>query len=223
MANLLPDPEEVAKGASVYTPSFLSIYNLVVLRFNNSVLWRCPREKLLQHYDQNITCNHLDIGPGTGWYLQHVKFPCENPKVTILDINPHSLAKTAKSIRKLSPGLIESDVFQPIPTQEKFRSIAANFVLHCLPGNWATKSLVIGNAAAALAPGGVFFGSTILGQGVQHSLLGRRAIEAMNGSGILHNSADDEAGLQEALRTHFEDATTSIVGTVALFTATRPH
>ncbi|BBY42631.1 class I SAM-dependent methyltransferase [Mycolicibacterium celeriflavum] len=218
-----PDPLEIRKGAAFYNARGLFIYNLYVLRFNNRWLWRCPRGRLLRHYDEHIRCNHLDIGPGTGWYLQHTTFPCRDPKVTLLDLSPDSLATAGKRLRTLSPTLLHSDVFSPIPTNAKFDSIAANYVLHCIPGDWQSKSLAIENVANALAPDGIFFGSTILGVGVRHNLLGRRTMKQFNTSGTFHNDTDDLAGLQKALDTYFEKFTTTMVGTVALFTATHPR
>lgn len=219
----LPDPVEIRKGAAFYNARGLFIYNFYVLRFNNRCLWRCPRRRLLHHYDQHIRCDHLDVGPGTGWYLQHVSFPCRNPRVTLLDLSPDSLATAARRLRKLSPKLVNTDIFSPIPTDEKYGSIAANYVFHCIPGNWDTKSLAIKHIAAALSPDGVFFGSTILGQGVRHNLLGRRTMARFNASGTFHNGTDDLAGLQKALDHHFEKYTTTMVGKVALFTATQPR
>ncbi|WP_420094067.1 class I SAM-dependent methyltransferase [Mycolicibacterium tusciae] len=218
-----PNPGEIRKGAAFYNARGLFIYNLYVLRFNNRFLWRCPRRRLLRHYDQHIRCNHLDIGPGTGWYLQHVAFPCRKPRVTLLDLSPDSLATASRRLRKLSPVSINADIYSPIPTDEKFDSVAANYVFHCIPGDWDTKSLAIEHIAAVLSPDGVFFGSTILGQGVHHNRLGRRTMARFNASGTFHNQTDDLAGLQKALDTYFEQYTTTMVGKVALFSATRPR
>ncbi|OBB04761.1 hypothetical protein A5662_11120 [Mycobacteriaceae bacterium 1482268.1] len=218
-----PDRDEIRKGAAFYNARGLFIYNLYVLRFNNRWLWRCPRGRLLRHYNEHIRCDHLDIGPGTGWYLQHARFPCPEPKLTLLDLSPDSLATAGRRLRKLSPTLLHSDIFSPIPTEERFDSIAANYVFHCIPGDWETKSLAIENVANALAHDGVFFGSTILGVGVRHNLLGRRTMKRFNTSGTFHNETDDLDGLQRTLDTYFENFTTTMVGTVALFTASRPR
>jgi SAM-dependent methyltransferase len=218
MTSQMPDAEEVRKGTAFYSPWGLFIYNVYVLRFNNRWLWRCSRWKMLRHYDANVSSNHLDIGPGTGWYLQHAKFPTANPKITVLDLNPNSLRMAGDRLGKYSPTLINSDIFSPIPVTQKFDSIAANFVFHCLPGNWATKSLAMKNVAAVLAPEGVFFGATILGEGVRHNFLGRRTMKRFNKTGVFHNTTDDLVGLKRALDAHFGTTTVDITGTVALFT-----
>jgi SAM-dependent methyltransferase len=219
----MPDKEEVRKGAAFYTRRGLLIYNIYVLRFNNRWVWRCSRWKLIEHYDRHISNNHLDIGPGTGWYLQHARFPSANPRITLLDLNPNSLKTASNRLCEYKPTLINADIFSPIAAMDKFDSIAANYILHCLPGNWDTKSLAIKNIAAALAPEGVFFGSTILGRDVRHNFLGRRTMKRFNKTGVFHNSNDDLAGLEKALGAHFREITIDIVGTVALFTATQPR
>jgi hypothetical protein len=74
MTSQTPDTEEVRKGTAFYSPWGLFIYNVYVLRFNNRCVWRCSRWKLLQHYDKNISSNHLDIGPGTGGIFSTLNF-----------------------------------------------------------------------------------------------------------------------------------------------------
>jgi ubiquinone/menaquinone biosynthesis C-methylase UbiE len=223
MTSQIPDVEEVRKGTAFYSPWGLFIYNVYVLRFNNRCVWRCSRWKLLEHYDRNISSNHLDIGPGTGWYLQHAKFPSDNPKISLLDLNLNSLRVASDRLRKYSPTAINSDIFSPIPVTQEFDSIAANYVFHCLPGDWETKSLAMKNAARVLDPEGVFFGSTILGKDVRHNFLGRRTMKRFNKTGVFHNNTDDLAGLKRTLNAHFRETTVDITGTVALFTARQPR
>jgi Methyltransferase domain len=218
-----PNAGETQRGAAVYTARTLLAYDVVTLRFSSRWLWRCNRDRVLRHYDQNISCNHLDIGPGTGWFLRNAQFPCGDPNVTLLDLNSDSLAVAANRIRNLSPTSVKSDIFAPFPFQQKFDSIAANYVLHCLPGDWVTKSLAIGNAAASLSPTGVFFGSTVLGEVSLHNLVGRRTMKYFNQNGVFHNESDDLAGLRDVLDTHFKRVTTEMVGAVALFTARQPR
>ena len=50
-----------------------------------------------------------------------------------------------------------------------------------------------------LASDGVLFGSTILGRGVRHNLLGRRLMRLYNRKGIFSNLEDDQRGLEQGL------------------------
>jgi SAM-dependent methyltransferase len=211
----------VTVGSAVYSAPLLAFYNAGVLIFNNRYVWRCPRERLLQHYDKHISCHHLDIGPGTGWYLEHSTFPCDDPDVTLLDLNTGSLQKTAAKLRTIRPKILQANVFDPIAGQ--FDSIAANYVLHCLPGGWRQKSPAISHIAQALSPTGTFFGSTIISEGAQHNSLARMTMTLYNAVGIFHNKGDDLAGLQTLLDDNFERTTIEIIGSVAVFSAANPR
>ena len=65
--------------------------------------------------------------------------------------------------------------------------------------------------------GGVIFGSTILGRGVEHNLLGRRLMRLYNRKGIFSNLEDDRRGLEQGLASQLTDLDVEIVGAVALF------
>jgi hypothetical protein len=54
------DDEAVAKAHAIYTPSTLSIYDVLVHGLSNHVAWRCPTRKLLELYRANLSANHLE-------------------------------------------------------------------------------------------------------------------------------------------------------------------
>ena len=74
-----------------------------------------------------------------------------------------------------------------------------------------------------LTPGGVLFGATILGKGVELSLPARGTVAIANRRGVLSNLDDDRDGLEAALATAFSDYEVEVVGTVGLFTAQPPE
>jgi hypothetical protein len=57
--------EILAKGAAVYTPLALALYDLAVLGLSNSFVWQCSSHVLLDFYNQHVSDTHLDIGVGT--------------------------------------------------------------------------------------------------------------------------------------------------------------
>ena len=87
---------EEKAGAAVYSKATLAVYDVYVLQLSNRFAWRCPRQRLLEHYDANLSGNHLDIGPGTGWYLRNATFPSERPNVTLMDLNPTPMQVTTR-------------------------------------------------------------------------------------------------------------------------------
>lgn len=216
-----PD-EEVRRGAAVYSKRVLGFYDLLVVYLSNTFVWRCHRNRIARLYDQHISMRHLDVGPGTGWYLANTHIP-SGAAITLMDLNNNSLAHARARLAESVPKTVVADVLEPLPQEiGPFHSIGANYLFHCVPGIWADKGVAFGHLADRLAPDGVLFGSTILGRGIRHNAAGRGLMNLYNKKGIFHNNEDDVEGLERALRQHFAEVTVDVVGTVALFRAYRP-
>ena len=211
---------DARKGATAYTPLTLAFYDLAVLRLSNSFVWQCSSHVLLDFYNQHISDNHLDIGVGTGYFLDRCRFPSTAPKIALFDLNPHSLAKSAKRLRRYNPSCYLGNALHPINISMcGFDSISLNYLLHCLPGNLAGKSIVFEHVKPLLRDGGVIFGSTILGEGVRHNPLARQLMKIYNAKGIFSNLSDRQSDLEAGLKANFDEHTIRIVGCVALFSA----
>src|SRR3954471_6059932 len=87
--------DEVNAGQAVYSPFVLAVYDLAVVYLSNQFLWKCPSRRLLEHYNRNVGAVHLDVGVGTGYFLDHCRFPVSNPTIALYDLNPNSLRATA--------------------------------------------------------------------------------------------------------------------------------
>ena len=194
----------------------LLIYDVGVLRFSNTFAWRCPRRRILDFYNEHVSAHHLDVGPGSGYYLDRCRWPAE-PVITLLDLNPAPLQMTAQRIARYAPRTIQTDVLQPIATDERFDSIGISYVLHCLPGTMSDKAAAFANLKKLLRPGGVLFGTTILGKGVPHNALARYLLRTYNTSGIFSNTEDSQGALEHVLGEQFGRHTVQIHGCVALF------
>jgi hypothetical protein len=129
---------------------------------------------LLDFYN-HISDKHLDIGMGTGYLLDRCRFPSTAPKIALFDLNRHSLAKSAKRLRRYNPPCYMGNALHRIDIgMSGFDSISLKYLLHCLPGNLASKSIVFEHVKPLLRDGGVIFGSTILGEGVRHNPLAKQ-------------------------------------------------
>lgn len=207
-------------GQAVYTPFTLAVYDLVVLGVSNSLIWRCPTRRILRLYDEHVTGSHLDVGVGTGWYLDHCRFPGSTPRVGLMDLNRNSLAAAARRITRYRPEQYQVDVLQPVAaTAAPFDSIAVSYLLHCLPGDIARKAAIFDNLASWLAPGGVIFGATLLSIGVERSGSARRLMRLYNRRGVFSNEGDSLEALRTALERRFRQVEVSVVGCAALFVA----
>lgn len=203
----------------MYTPLTLRAYDAFVLGFSNRFVWRCRSSHMLARYDRYAGSRHLDVGVGTGWFLDRCRWPVERPEITLLDLNENALSAASRRIRLYAPATVQANVLDPVELGDlRVDSIAANYLFHCLPGSLEWKSATVAsNLRPYLAPGGVFFGSTILGRGVAHNLLGRRLMRLYNRKGIFTNLEDDQGGLERGLASQLNDFQVEVVGAVALF------
>lgn len=217
-------PGDARAGAAVYNRLTLGAYDRFVLGFTNDLVWRCPSELLLAHYQRHVGLRHLDIGVGTGYFLDCCRFAGQ-PRIVLADLNTASLRATAARLARYAPVCHELNVLEPFSlTEAPFDSVGMNYLLHCLPGDMAAKAAALRHAAAQLRPGGVLFGSTVLGEGVRHNALGRVLMAAYNRQGIFGNRHDSLQELRTALQAAgLARVEIRVEGVVALFAAYRPE
>jgi len=209
----------VAAGQAVYSPLVLSVYDVLVLGFSNHALWRCPTAELRALYDRNVSARHLDIGVGTGYYLDHARWPVPAPAITLLDLNANSLAAAAHRIARYSPRTVTADAFAPLAELGPFDSVGLCYLLHCLPGAIPSKSVVFDHFRPLLAPGARVFGATIVQGDAPRSWAAQRLMDIYNSKGIFSNRGDRVEDLESALKSRFEDVRVDLKGAVAMFEA----
>jgi SAM-dependent methyltransferase len=210
------------EGQREYTPLFLKIYDPVILGFFAPVVWRCPTTRLVEGYRRHLGHRHLDVGPGTGYFLARAGMPDGSP-VTLLDPNVHVLGHASRRLQRLDVTTVEADVCKPLPVHGPFDSAALSGVLHCLPGPLARKAAAVANVANVLAPTGVLFGASILGETERHTRLSRSILRANNRRGTFDNLGDTQEGLREILEASFERVELETLGSMAIFAATNPR
>jgi len=214
--------KQLHAGQAIYTAQTLNLYNVVVLGISNHWLWKCPTERLVQHYNRNVSANHLDIGVGTGYYLDKCIYPTISPRIGLMDLNADSLAYASKRISRYKPQQYQYSVLSQIPIKHKFDSIGINYLLHCLPGTMEEKSLAFDCIKPLMAPGAVIFGSTLLHEGVTRNGLAKKLMAFYNKKGVFSNQNDSAEGLRSALNTRFQHVSIEVVGCVAIFSARLP-
>ncbi|WP_046468792.1 class I SAM-dependent methyltransferase [Allosalinactinospora lopnorensis] len=216
------DPLDPEPGQAVYTPGILAVYNTAVLRISQPLAWGCPSRRILDLYDRHVSANHLDIGIGTGYFLNRCTYPVERPELTLLDMNPNSLRVAAGRLRRYSPATKQGNVLEPVDLpEESFGSVGMNCLMHCLPGEFTDKAAVFENVKPLMKPGAWLFGSTVLGALPDQNLLGKAILHSYNRKGIWSNYTDDLDGLNKALSQHFDVFDVTMVGKSALFRAQR--
>lgn len=211
-------PEEVEAGQAIYTKSLLPFYDLCILGFSSRLIWRCPAEHVLKLYDHHVTANHLDVGVGTGFFLDRCVWPTSRPRIALMDLNPNCLDAARRRLARYRPEVYRANVLEPIQHEiEKFDSVSLSWLMHCLPGTIYTKAGVFEHLKARLNPGGVIFGATLLQEGVHHTWASRRLMALYNSKGVFTNAHDDIQGLNKVLGASLSSITVEIVGCAALF------
>jgi SAM-dependent methyltransferase len=210
------------RGQADYGRLLLDAYDPIVLGVVARAVWRCPTGRLVDIYRRHIRENHLDVGPGTGYFIERSDLP-DGSAVTIVDPNTNVLHHASRRLARLDITAVEADVLKPLPLEGPFDSAALNLVIHCLPAPMSRKALAVVNVAATLAPDGVLFGASVLGRSGDHSWLARRVLTAFNRRGAFGNLDDSEDGLREILAASFDHVELETFGSVAVFSATGPR
>lgn len=203
-----------------YSRRLLRMYDDLVFGFNAPVLWGCPKGRFLDLYEEHVSTNHLDIGVGTGYLLDHCRFSAPDPKITLMDFSPNALNYTAQRLRRYDPAVHRASVTAPwgFPSGV-FDSVGMVNLLHCVPGTIREKAVAFEEAHVALAPGGTLFGATVLSHGVKQTWRSRVGIKALNRRGIFANRGDSLDDLEASLDRVFAWHKVTVQGVIALFVA----
>jgi hypothetical protein len=114
----------VWSGQSLYTRFFLSVYDWLALGLHCRFLWNCSSAHMLELYNQKVTANHLDVGVGTGYFLDNCKFPTASPRLALMDLNPDCLERAGKRVARYNPVKYQRNVLESVKIDvEKFDSI----------------------------------------------------------------------------------------------------
>lgn len=210
------------RGQADYGPMLLRLYDPLVLGPILPHVWHVPTGRILAQYRAHARDRHLDVGPGTGFFVDRSGLP-DGSRVTLLDPNPNVLAHASRRLRRLGVTAVRADVLKPLHVGGPFASAALSAVLHCLPGPFARKADAIANVASVLEPGGVLFGSTVLGRRAAHGWLARRFLGSFNRRGTFDNLDDTAEDLRAALGASFERVDVQVIRSMALFVANGPR
>lgn len=210
--------KQIEAGQVVYTKRVLSVYDIIVLGISNRFIWKCPTSLIEAHYNRHLSSNHLDVGVGTGYFLDRCRFPSGNPRIALMDMNSNTLEFAAQRIARYRPETYRQNILEAITTTlAPFDSIGVNYLFHCMPGAIADKAVAFDHLKAVMNRGACMFGSTILQGGVQKGWAAKKLMAFYNKKGIFSNREDNLSGLTNVLNRRFKDVTVEVAGCVALF------
>ncbi|UCB43610.1 MAG: class I SAM-dependent methyltransferase [Dehalococcoidales bacterium] len=196
----------------------MSVYDRLALGLMSRFVWKCPSDNIIELYNQHVSANHLDIGVGTGYFLDRCTFPVPNPRLVLVDLKPNSLAIARNKLARYSPQTYCQNALEPLEINgPRFDSIGINYLLHCLPVTMQAKGIIVKDLKDLLNPGGILFGTTFLYRGVERSLLATYFFYWLNLLGIMTNKQDDAEDLRQNLARHFTESGVEVIGCGALF------
>ncbi|MGI9515632.1 MAG: hypothetical protein ACR2NP_01185 [Pirellulaceae bacterium] len=199
-------------------------YDLVVPGWLSERVWRCPASQLDEMYERFSRPRHLDIGVGTGFYLQRLLNTDWNPcRLILADANPDCLEYASRQLADVPHETVQIDVLDLDPQLAArlgtVESIAANFLLHCLPHGIASADGLADLASEILVDDGIFFGSTITGEVAGQQPTSRRVMRLFNRLHIFGNRGDNVYQLQMLLSSRFAHCRIRSAGCVTMFAA----
>ncbi|OMI35143.1 class I SAM-dependent methyltransferase [Streptomyces sparsogenes] len=220
--------QDIHAGQASYSKGLLTIYDFMVLGLSCRFAWGCTKTEIMRNYQSALGARHLEIGAGTGYFPDKAQFPVPRPEITLLDLNPKTLAFSSRRLARLQPRTVQANALDQLSSWQGvsaggFDSVALNLLLHCIPGTIAEKADVIfANVAKAGRSGARVAGSTVLAKGVPASRAARVLIRDYNKRGSFHNADDSVGDLKLMLGKHFAEHTLTVRGCMALFSAVVP-
>src|SRR5579872_5657388 len=168
MNPMMPVVEKPVESTPVVFNQRMLKYYDRLLEFTCNRVWHCPISRTLELYERHLSSNHLEVGVGTGYFLDHSHLPGFQPRLALLDLSPDCLTRTATRLSRYAPEVYRADALALIELDvRRFDSIAMNYVLHCMPGALPEKGIAFANLKPLLNASGALFGSTVLRHGVR--------------------------------------------------------
>lgn len=192
----------------------LFAYDYLVNNINCNIVWKCNQNKIIQHYDSNITNNHIEIGPGTGYFLKKNQYNT----LQLIDINNDILEDSSKNLEAISKKIDTHchNIFSCSSSHiNPSRSIGLTYVLHCVPGkiennlNTMIQNIQFDNYN--------LFGASVVQDPVETNILAETELLWLNRLGIFNNENDTYSGLHEYLEESGMEYNLRLEGYVAIF------
>tara|TARA_B100000161_G_C33521009_1_gene401099 strand:+ start:47 stop:673 length:627 start_codon:yes stop_codon:yes gene_type:complete len=192
----------------------LKFYDYLVNDINCNYAWRCHKSNIFENYKNNIKKNHLEIGPGTGYFLKN---NYQINKLYIMDINDDTLSFTKKNLDSVyNIESINHNIFSDKLKIKDLNSVGLNYVLHCVPGRLEDN---VDNLINNLESNNKinFFGATVVSDKNLQNTLSSVELFFLNKYNIFNNELDTSENLINYLKYNQIKFHKKIVGNVLIF------
>ena len=192
----------------------LKNYDFFVNHINCKYVWRCDQQNITNKYNRNISKNHIEIGPGTGYFLKDYEFN----NLTLIDVNTNILSECKKNLEKncKNINIINTNVFEKNNkiAVNHCESVGLNYVLHCVPNN---LSISINNLVNNIPKKNYqLFGSTVIPPENKYNLANLE-IFILNKMKIFNNKKHSEEDISSYINKNFHKNKINKIGHNLLF------
>ncbi|PRC94068.1 class I SAM-dependent methyltransferase [Solimicrobium silvestre] len=209
---------KVKRSQRYFNKASLSIYDFILYGFISKYAWGSSIQRLDAHYKKYVSLSHLEVGVGTGYLLNRIKFATPSPRLALMDLSQACLEKTKIKVSRYAPEIYVQNLLEPMQRSiPQFDSVSINYVLHCIPGSISQKCQALLHLKPLLKQDGILFGTTVLSTGVPKNLLARPAMSFLNLLGVFNNSEDSAIDLEKFLKAHFKITHFEVIGVTAFF------
>lgn len=201
------------RNKNIVTKS-LKFYDYLVNDINCTYAWRCHKSNIFENYKNNIKTNHLEIGPGTGYFL---KKNYNINKLYLMDINEDTLNFSKNNLSfNYEVKTINHNIFEDKLEIKDLDSVGLNYVLHCVPGKLEDN---IDNLLNNLESNNKinFFGATVVSDKNLQNTLSSVELFFLNKYNIFNNQLDTSKNLIDYLKYNKIKFQEKIVGNVLIF------
>ncbi len=210
-------------GIRIYPKLLLPAYDQVALKWFGKFIWRCEAGHYVELYNNNVTCNHAEIGVGTGYCLDKSQLDPSQSRIALIDLQENCLHYASSRLARFKPETYKRNAYFPIDIgTQHFDSIAICGLLHCLPGEMQDKATVFDAIQSLVKPNTKVYGYTLVNKGVRNTWRSFMMFKLLRWLKILNNENDSPSSLLQELKKRFHHCEVKVIGCLAFFIAEKP-
>ena len=199
-----------------FVSSSIKIYDFVVNDLNCKYAWRCHKNNIFKNYQNNLKNNHLEIGPGSGYFLNPKFHQKKIDNLFLMDINQPILKASKENLDKYYSNIqtVNHNIFEKSLNSLQIDSIGINYVLHCVPGSLDNK---LEKLYLNLPKNTNIFGATVISDIDKQTPLSKLELKLLNHKGVFNNKLDFSNNFIDFVERNRLPYSYQIIGNVLIF------
>ena len=199
-----------------FVSSSIKFYDFLVNDLNCRYAWRCHKDNIFKNYQKNLKTDHLEIGPGSGYFLKPEFHQKKINKLFLMDINQPILEASKQNLNKYFTNIqtLNFNIFDKPMNSLKIDSVGINYVLHCVPGSLDQK---LEKLYLNLPKNTNIFGATVISDIDRQTPLSKLELKLLNYKGVFNNDLDFSNNFLDFVSKNRLPYSYKIIGNVLIF------